>query len=204
MVGFDRDGLVCCAFAVMLILHNHPPTDVRNVNAGLAGFIDALVMGWRDAQPGRLTSQPTHDATSTGSEALKDDNVPPHMQQTSSASAAFVLGLGRPSTLGPDEMAFDHDLAPVKPPPRVARHIFATTYNMGGSGGLLDPGEVAGWIPLGYDLYAIGLQESERLSDVAGAVQKRIGRFAVGCGVVWWMVVVRAEKVARRGASYLH
>lgn len=178
-----------------LCIHPHiltrqtPPAALRrNVNAGLAGFVDALVMGWRDAHPGRLTSQPTH-VTSTDSEACKDG---PQQRTTRSASGLGLaaverdggaggsslglgLGLGPPSTPGPDEMAFDHELTPVKTKPRVARRIFSTTYNMGGSGGVLDPSEVAGWIPLDYDLYAIGLQECERVPEVAAAVQRRLG-----------------------------
>lgn len=107
-------------------------------------------MGWRDAQPGRLTSQP-HHTTSTDSEGQpkKQHQHPPAEgrdgRDGSSKSAALssggpsvLLELGAPFSsvltmqMGPDAFEFfDAELAPVKAArPRVVRRIFATTYNM--------------------------------------------------------------------------
>lgn len=109
-----------------------------------------MVMGWRDAQPGRLTSQPVH-GTSTDSEARKHGEL--RAQRTGSVSGGGG-GQGEPEegTLGPlvlgapsalyastEDIEYDIELTPVKALPRVARRIFASTYNMGGSGGVLDP-----------------------------------------------------------------
>lgn len=114
----------------------------RSINAGLAGFLDAMVMGWRDAQPGRLTSQP-HHTTSTDAKAGKQQQEQQHppperngslRSGTLSSGGPSVLELGAPAstlTQGPDDFEFvGHELTPVKARPRVVRRIFASTYNM--------------------------------------------------------------------------
>lgn len=230
----------------------------------MAGFMDAMVMGWRDAQPGRLTSQP-HHTTSIDSEGQpKKGSTHPHHQhdppaeeweRDGSKSAALssgapsVLELGAPSStltmhMGPDDFEFDLELTPVEARPRVVRRIFATTYNMvracvracvvycvwpgppvslaflppliprlqtrhtrrryprdlifdyatimiqGGSGGVLDPTQVAAWIPLNYDLYAVGLQECENVGEVMAVLQRRLGACVCGRGGLMWCAVV--------------
>ncbi len=155
-----------------------------NVNAGLAGFLDASAMGWREALPKRLASQPVHGASTT-SEARKHEekqHPPQQLQSQQTGSQGSSLGLDG----GPEhDFQYDQELSPVKARPRVARRIFATTYNMGGSGGVLDPKQVAAWIPLDYDMYAIGLQECESVHEVVTAVQRRLGACVRACVRVW-------------------
>lgn len=105
--------------------------------------MDAMVMGWRDAQPGRLTSQP-HHTTSTDSEGQprkQQQHAPAEGRDGSAALSSggpsVLLELGAPlsSTLtmqmGPDDFEFDAELTPIKAArPRAVRRIFATTYNM--------------------------------------------------------------------------
>jgi hypothetical protein len=132
-------------------------------------------MGWRDAQSGRLTSQPPHDTASGTDSGAGPLTGSQGSSSLGAAGGTGPLALGLPSSYGAEEFQFDHELTPVKSRPRVARRIFAVTYNMGGSGGVLDPKQVAAWIPLDYDLYAIGLQECESVAEVVAAVQRRLG-----------------------------
>ena len=58
---------------------------------------------------------------------------------------------------------------------RRSLRVFVSTYNAGGANKERDVGPLEAWIPLGFELYVIGLQECALLKELRRGIHRRLG-----------------------------
>lgn len=58
---------------------------------------------------------------------------------------------------------------------RRSLRVFVSTYNAGGANKERDVGPLEAWIPLGFELYVIGLQECAILKELRRGIHRRLG-----------------------------